>query len=62
MQIHGSRPGKRAASERRSGQRVEIFGEACTLKVVAVKAPDFGDRRKAMLEDMAILTGGPLVW
>ena len=28
------------------------------LKVVAVKAPGFGDRRKAMLEDMAILTGG----
>jgi chaperonin GroEL len=30
-----------------------------TLNVVAVKAPGFGDRRKAMLEDMAILTGGP---
>jgi chaperonin GroEL len=29
-----------------------------TLKVAAVKAPGFGDRRKAMLEDMAILTGG----
>jgi len=29
-----------------------------TLKVCAVKAPGFGDRRKAMLEDMAILTGG----
>ena len=28
------------------------------LKTVAVKAPDFGNRRKAMLEDMAILTGG----
>jgi chaperonin GroEL len=28
------------------------------LKVVAVKAPGFGDRRKAMLEDIAILTGG----
>ena len=28
------------------------------LKVAAVKAPGFGDRRKAMLEDMAILTGG----
>jgi len=28
------------------------------LKVVAVKAPDFGDRRKLLLEDMAILTGG----
>ena len=29
------------------------------LKVAAVKAPGFGDRRKAMLEDIAILTGGP---
>ena len=28
------------------------------LKVCAVKAPGFGDRRKAMLEDIAILTGG----
>jgi chaperonin GroEL len=32
-----------------------------TVKVVAVKAPGFGDRRKAMLQDMAILTGGELV-
>jgi chaperonin GroEL len=31
------------------------------LKVAAVKAPGFGDRRKAMLEDLAILTGGQLV-
>jgi chaperonin GroEL len=31
------------------------------LKVVAVKAPGFGDRRKAMLEDIAILTGGTLI-
>src|SRR6202051_3326367 len=31
------------------------------LKVAAVKAPGFGDRRKAMLEDIAILTGGTLV-
>ncbi|BBK38932.1 60 kDa chaperonin 2 [Allostella sp. ATCC 35155] len=31
------------------------------LKVAAVKAPGFGDRRKAMLEDMAILTGGTLI-
>jgi chaperonin GroEL len=31
------------------------------LKVVAVKAPGFGDRRKAMLEDIAILTGGTMV-
>ena len=32
-----------------------------TFTVVAVKAPGFGDRRKAMLEDMAILTGGQVV-
>src|SRR4051794_8733154 len=31
------------------------------LKVVAVKAPGFGDRRKAMLEDVAILTGGQVI-
>ena len=46
----------------------DIEGEALTtlvlnhlrgiLKVVAVKAPGFGDRRKAMLEDIALLTGG----
>jgi chaperonin GroEL len=32
-----------------------------TLQVCAVKAPGFGDRRKAMLEDMAILTGGTAI-
>ena len=32
-----------------------------TLNCVAVKAPGFGDRRKAMLEDMAILTGGQVI-
>jgi chaperonin GroEL len=32
-----------------------------TLNVVAVKAPGFGDRRKAMLQDIAILTGGQVV-
>ncbi len=32
-----------------------------TFKSVAVKAPGFGDRRKAMLQDMAILTGGTLI-
>ena len=31
------------------------------LKIVAVKAPGFGDRRKAMLEDLAILTGGTVI-
>jgi chaperonin GroEL len=49
----------------------EIEGEALTtlvvnklrgtLKVCAVKAPGFGDRRKAMLQDIAILTGGEVV-
>jgi chaperonin GroEL len=32
-----------------------------TLKVASVKAPGFGDRRKAMLEDIAVLTGGTVV-
>ncbi|MBS1810162.1 MAG: chaperonin GroEL [Acidobacteria bacterium] len=32
-----------------------------TIKVAAVKAPAFGDRRKAMLEDIAILTGGQVI-
>jgi len=32
-----------------------------SLKIVAVKAPGFGDRRKAMLEDIAILTGGQVI-
>jgi chaperonin GroEL len=31
------------------------------LKCAAAKAPGFGDRRKAMLEDIAILTGGRLI-
>jgi len=32
-----------------------------TLKICAVKAPGFGDRRKAMMEDLAILTGGKFI-
>ena len=32
-----------------------------SLKIAAVKAPGFGDRRKAMLEDIAILTGGSVI-
>ena len=31
------------------------------LKICAVKAPGFGDRRKAMLEDIAVLTGGVVI-
>ena len=32
-----------------------------SVKIAAVKAPGFGDRRKAMLEDIAILTGGTVI-
>jgi len=32
-----------------------------TLNVCAVKAPGFGDRRKAMMEDLAVLTGGKFI-
>ena len=32
-----------------------------TLNVLAIKAPGFGDRRKAMLEDIAVLTGGQVI-
>ena len=32
-----------------------------TFKCIAVKAPGFGDRRKAMLEDIAILTNGRMI-
>ncbi len=32
-----------------------------TLKIAAIKAPGFGDRRKAMLEDIAVLTGGTVI-
>src|SRR5580765_6560077 len=38
----------------------DVDGEALS-NVVAVKAPGFGDRRKAMLQDMAVLTGGQVV-
>ena len=33
-----------------------------SLKICAVKAPGFGDRRKEMLEDIAVLTGGVVIW
>ena len=42
-------------------EKVAQTGKALVLKTVAVKAPGFGDRRKAMLEDIAILTGGQVI-
>jgi len=38
-----------------------VYKFRSTLKVAAVKAPGFGDRRKAMLQDIAVLTGGQVV-
>src|SRR5204863_7446157 len=38
-----------------------VVNKIRTFKSVAVKAPGFGDRRKAMLQDMAILTGGQVI-
>ncbi len=39
----------------------DVEGEALATNVAAVKAPGFGDRRKAMLQDIAILTGGKAI-
>ena len=55
---------RQAAADCRRGRRGRGARNACRqqirggLKVAAVKAPGFGDRRKAMLEDIAVLTGG----
>jgi chaperonin GroEL len=38
-----------------------VVKNSWSLKIAAVKAPGFGDRRKAMLEDIAILTGGTVI-
>src|ERR1700675_4829919 len=38
-----------------------VYNLLCTSQVAAVKAPGFGDRRKAMLQDIAILTGGKAI-
>ena len=55
----------RSSSPRRSRARPSppSSSTSCagTLKVAAVKAPGYGDRRKAMLEDIAILTGGKAI-
>jgi chaperonin GroEL len=66
----GSRS-RRADAVRCSSSAEDVEGEALAtlvvnklrggLKVAAVKAPGFGDRRKAMLEDIAILTGGQVI-
>ena len=58
---------RQAAADRRRGHRRRGAGHAVVnklrggLKVAAVKAPGFGDRRKEMLEDIAILTGCKVV-
>ena len=70
---HAAGPGGgRAVGQAAADHRAEdVEGEALAtlvvnklrggLKVAAVKAPGFGDRRKAMLEDIAILTGGQVI-
>ena len=45
----------------KAGRPLLVIAEDGVLKVVAVKAPGFGDRRKAMLEDIAVLTGGKVI-
>jgi chaperonin GroEL len=63
----GGRQGRQAAADRRRGSRgrgpatLVVNTIRGIVKVCAVKAPGFGDRRKAMLEDMAILTGGTVI-
>src|SRR5437016_3618560 len=67
----GIEKGVAAAVESIMGQARDVEGEALATLVVnkiggtfaaaAVKAPGFGDRRKAMLQDMAILTGGQVI-
>ena len=48
-------------SRARRSRRSSSTRSAARSRAVAVKAPGFGDRRKAMLEDIAILTGGRLI-
>ena len=73
LQAHaaGSRSRRSDSQAARSSSAEDVEGEALAtlvvnklrggLKIAAVKAPGFGDRRKAMLEDIAILTGGQVI-
>ena len=45
----------------KQGKQIVIIAEDLDGEALAVKAPGFGDRRKAMLEDIAILTGGTVI-
>ncbi len=54
-------PDHRRGRRRRGARHARRQQAARRLKIAAVKAPGFGDRRKAMLEDIAVLTGGQVI-